>query len=114
MLGMFWKEKIGRVRFVILFFSVSILSVSIAIALDKAQFGWTSVIIWVVAVSVKVVLAKQRLNDIGKKGKEIYYLFVPIVNIFVLLYLLFKKGSCNIDKLINAQEEKIDQFNQRL
>ena len=88
-----WEIKIGRARFASYFLLVTIVALTLAYLLGKWNLDALLLLTWIVSIIIKLFIAKQRLNDIGKPAWYVLYFLIPLVNFFFLLYMLFKPGA---------------------
>jgi uncharacterized membrane protein YhaH (DUF805 family) len=61
-------------------------------------FDLIIILAYLVCIAFMYTLYVYRLHDIGRNGWYALLIFVPIVNLLLFLYLLFKKGNPEINK----------------
>lgn len=88
-----WNLRINRLRFALYYISTIIAAILFAYLSQKLKLHLIFIFILLFTIIVKVFLYKQRLNDIGKSGMLIFLTVIPIANVCLLLYLLFKAGT---------------------
>lgn len=64
------------------------------------------IIISIVLFYINICLIVKRLHDIGKSGKHILGLFIPLYNFFLSAILTFRKGQPGVNKFGNDPLEK--------
>lgn len=93
------STRIGRMRYLshgFLFTLVSylVLAIGVALALGVSAIFWVIVAVAYIAIIVfSVILMIQRLHDLNKSGWMCLILFIPLVNFFFLLYVIFAPGT---------------------
>lgn len=97
------KGRIGRLRFIAyswlvtllvavpLFFMIGLLSESGTPSASADSM--TDALSYFLAYAVTGVMAKRRFNDVNLTGWLALLILMPVVNIFVWLYLMFKPGT---------------------
>jgi uncharacterized membrane protein YhaH (DUF805 family) len=55
--------------------------------------GGISIVLYLAIVVFAVVFGKRRLNDLNRSGWFLLLLLVPLVNVVLLVYLVFFKGT---------------------
>ena len=102
--------RIGRLRYLAygtvmnlaLLLGVYLLAVSLKMMASghPAESGWQESVWDVILIahyagiaSLAVVFAKRRLNDLNKPGWLVLLVFVPLLNLLLLIYLVFFKGT---------------------
>jgi len=90
-----FKEPIGRSLFAILYVLSMFVYGGAFYFIQEANIFLLLVRIFLVFVSLSIYISilMRRLIDIGKKRSDIYLLFIPIYNIYVLFLLFTKKGN---------------------
>ena len=59
------------------------------------QVGWLAMVYGLITAALAFPLAVRRSHDLDATGWVLFLLFVPLINIGVLLVLIFKAGSRN-------------------
>ena len=100
-----WKGRIGRLRYLAYLFAISIINmvpVTILMGLLGASgalkgsmdaIAGISVLLYLPLLVFSFVLAKRRFNDTNRSGWLALLLWIPLVNFFVSLYLIFAAGT---------------------
>jgi uncharacterized membrane protein YhaH (DUF805 family) len=101
------QGRIGRLRymayscivqFVLLFF-VGIAAAALMPALNGGNeaagsgFIMIAMLIYIPIIAAAFIMAKRRLNDLDRSGWLAILLLVPLVNLFLAIYMLFWPGS---------------------
>ncbi|CAN7692486.1 DUF805 domain-containing protein [Pseudoduganella sp. LjRoot289] len=100
-----WKGRIGRLRYMAYLFGISLLNM-VPVMVLMSVLGATgmmkgnveaitglSVLLYLPLLVFSFVLAKRRFNDTNRSGWLSLLLWIPLVNFFVSLYLVFAAGS---------------------
>lgn len=94
---------INRPQYLLVFLSVLIVSIVLFVFSTYVQYSWLAVLILglIIFLGVLSIFAGiKRLRDIGKSGWWCLIMLIPIANILLLLFLLFKRGisdSANLE-----------------
>ena len=96
-----WNLKIGRKRYIVSTLLLSAFIFISAMIFGSLKMDTAFVFTYLATGFVSVFINKQRLNDLGKSGWYILFFLVPVANILLFLYLLFKKGDNNTEVAIN-------------
>ena len=56
-------------------------------------FGGISVLLYLALIVFALIFGKRRINDLNRSGWLLLLLLVPIVNLFLGIYLIFFKGT---------------------
>ena len=84
-----FQDKAGRLDF---FCSSIVIIFSVIVAHETFNFFWAQIYI-IFAAFLMLVLHIQRLNRLGEKKKIAFLMIVPIIGIFLYIYLLFAKSK---------------------
>lgn len=100
-----WKGRLGRLRYLAYLCCAYLLSI-VAIGLMGAMLSGVSrlpdpasmdmlltVLFYIPVLGLSLVWAKRRCNDVNRSGWMALLLILPVVNLFVGLYLVFAGGS---------------------
>lgn len=94
------EGRIGRVRYLGYGFAIGMLMIPLMFVMTLlgglgGAFGGMGgmVLGYVIYIAATFVLARRRLNDLGKSGWLSLLLLVPLVNIGVGLWMLFGEGD---------------------
>lgn len=100
-----WNGRIGRLRYMAYLFGISIvnmvpvmvlmgiLGATGAMANNVEAMTGISVLLYLPLLVFSFVLAKRRFNDTNRSGWLSLLLWIPLVNFFVSLYLVFAAGT---------------------
>lgn len=100
-----WKGRIGRLRYLAYLFAISVINmvpVTVLMAILGASgalkdsmdaIAGISVLLYLPLLVFSFVLAKRRFNDTNRSGWLALLLWIPLVNFFVSLYLVFAAGT---------------------
>lgn len=91
-----FNGRVNRLIYAIYFLVGGFLSSITGIVLENTNntsLGIISAFIYAI-IGIKLVLISiQRFHDIEKSGKNVWWLCLPIINIYFVIVLLFKKGT---------------------
>ena len=100
-----WKGRIGRLRYMAYLFGISIVNM-VPVMVLMGILGATgmmngnveavtglSVLLYLPLLVFSFVLAKRRFNDTNRSGWLSLLLWIPLLNFFVSLYLVFAAGT---------------------
>lgn len=101
--------RIGRLRYLAYTTGVNLVVMSIMVGLGAAvgaaagaepqgaptglAFGGISVLLYLALVVFAVIFGKRRINDLNKSAWLLLLFLVPVVNLFLAIYLVFFKGT---------------------
>lgn len=100
-----WKGRIGRLRYMAYLFGISIVNMVPVMVLmgilgatgmmrgNVEALSGLSVVLYLPLLVFSFVLAKRRFNDTNRSGWLSLLLWIPLVNFFVSLYLVFAAGT---------------------
>lgn len=100
-----WSGRIGRLRYMAYLFGISIVNMVPVMVLmgilgatgvmkgNVEAVGGLSIVLYLPLLVFSFVLAKRRFNDTNRSGWLSLLLWIPLVNFFVSLYLVFAAGS---------------------
>jgi len=105
-------KRVGRLRYCALSFLLFSLFLSIyplsTIAWLPAVISGLLVILFSLAVIVwQLILMIQRTRDIGRRAYWALLMFVPIINIFYGLFLMFWRGAYGENQFGSSPHEKL-------
>ena len=89
------KGRIGRVRYLGYSMAATLLFSFIIVGLTAAMpaLAMLSLVLYIPMLAATTILAIRRLNDMDQSGWWSIAMFVPLVNFFVGLWLLFGRGT---------------------
>lgn len=93
------SSRIGRLRylshgFLLMMGCYAILAAGAGLALTVSEAFWAIFAVGYIAiVVVSVILLIQRLHDLNHTGWMCLLMFIPLVNIFFALYVIFARGT---------------------
>ncbi len=96
-----FKGRAGRLEYFLhnLFDDLALIIVAVLMAIIIPQFeGMTEVlallfiVVFIAGIWSGIAVTSRRLHDLGRPGSHLFFLLIPIFNIFLGFLLLFKKG----------------------
>jgi len=89
--------KIGRARYALFHIPIILFNIGMGRVLRYSYIDQDAAVFFsilsLVLIYVSFALMAKRLHDIGQSGWMSLLVFIPFINIALLLYLLFKKGQ---------------------
>ena len=89
------KPTIGRLEYFFYAYIVAALPSGLAshyLNENGGQFNGTIFILYIISMAIVLTAAVKRLGDVNLSPFFCIFLFVPILNILLVLYLLFASG----------------------
>lgn len=95
-----WRGRIGRLRYLAyslglgLVTTIPLLIVQLALLTEGSVVFWVvQALIMILSLGITIVLGRRRLNDMGYGGWQLIGAFIPLVNLFVFLWMIFAPGE---------------------
>ncbi|WP_427112748.1 DUF805 domain-containing protein [Megasphaera sueciensis] len=95
-----FKRRLNRAAYNIRLITSEVMSIILVYILSAMsmpthnKFGlYILVIVVVIANIYQILISVQRLHDLNQSGKIAGFLVIPIINLFLLSYLIFFKGT---------------------
>lgn len=101
-----FRGRIGRLRYlaynvglnlVMSVVMVPIMGVSAFTGGDMAAMGGVSMILlgilYTLSLVITIMYGKRRLNDLNRSGWFMLLLIIPLINLFLIIYMLFFRGT---------------------
>lgn len=95
--------RIGRARYLAygLLLNLVLVACLLIVALLGGGVGdgsFTELVYGIVALAMALVLGRRRFHDLGRSGWFALLLVVPVVNLFVSLWLIFARGDAGANR----------------
>ncbi len=99
----FFTGRINRRNYAVVFIVLNIAYIMMySYRTEGLPKEWATFIPALLIILIMVILswsiAIRRFHDIGKSGWYMLLLFLPLLNLILPLYLLFKRGEINANK----------------
>lgn len=100
-----FSGRIGRLRYLAYSFGISVISILAVVpfigfaALMDPTAGMSSmgmvayVVINIASLVIAVMFGKRRLNDLNRSGWFFLLMIIPLVNLFLIIYMVFFSGT---------------------
>lgn len=96
-----FEGRINRFKFFFIYLLVSIPVYFFNKIVDLSGFSLIFIIAPIFQIPCAVLLiciTVQRLHDIDRPGFHYWFLFIPFYNLYLILLLLFKKGTDGLNE----------------
>ena len=109
----FFTGRINRRNYAVVFIVLNIAYIMMySYRTEGLPKEWATLIPTLLIMLVLVILswsiAIRRFHDIGKSGWYMLLLFLPILNLILPIYLLFKSGDVSANKYGTPPKSRID------
>lgn len=91
-----FEGRMNRLKYFGIIFLLGIIGAIFSVATELTYnlvLAYINVSFSVIALIINIFVTVQRLHDLKRPGFHYFLTFIPIYNIYFLLYLLFKKGT---------------------
>lgn len=101
-----WNLKIGRKRYILSIIALSVFIFAAALIFGRLlKIDSMFLFSYALVMVANVFIIKQRLNDLGKSAWYVLLMAIPIVNMFMFLYLVSTPGKA-IGDTATLQQDK--------
>jgi uncharacterized membrane protein YhaH (DUF805 family) len=68
------------------------------IELGRTRYPWSQALVLIAASLIMLRAQVSRFHDIGWSGRAVLLMFVPLINLLILLFLLFWPGKTRVNE----------------